>query len=85
MFSVSDVTGKEIYQVVSFRWKPWLYIITNDQGCVGYIRKKLPKKIKVLIKVDNFLCLEIIEEIGLTDKCLLLGTVFLIDIMCFGR
>jgi uncharacterized protein YxjI len=84
-FVVSDTTGKEIFTIVGPFFHPWTFhICTHELEC-GKITKKwsgLGKE--VFTDADNF-NIVFPNGVDIHQKSILIGALFLIDIIFFER
>lgn len=82
-FSVSDETGNEIYTVYAPFFHPWTFKIIENGTQTGQITKKFSGiGTELFTDADNF-AVVFPENANPEKKAVLLGTLFLIDMMFF--
>lgn len=84
-FTVMDSTGVEIFRIHGPFFHPWTFHLNKNGTKLGEISKKwsgLGKEF--LTDADNF-SIEFPASTEMDNKCLLLGALFLIDLLHFER
>ena len=84
-FLVRDATGREVYKIYGPFFHPWTFRILKNEREIGKIQKRWSGLGKEMFTdADNF-NIEFPREASVEQKSILLGALFLIDMLCFER